>query len=317
MGLRACSGLFVILAALPSCASNTIEHVPAPVNDSGPAGPALPPGTTALDKLQFAIAGDTRPPMVDNLAGYPTDIITRIFGQIAARNPAPAFVIGTGDYQFSSTQGGFAGAQFDLYMAARAKYSGPFYPVMGNHECTGATASNCGPGVGSGVTANYAAFMSKMLGPINQTSPYYELKFAATDASWTAKFLFLACNAWSDAQGTWLDAAMAEDSTYTFVVRHVPAVETTTPGVPPSEAIMAKHPYTLAIVGHSHTFRKSGPKEITVGNGGAPLTGNIDYGFGMIQRQDDGTIHVDMLDYQTGAVVPSQAFSLKADGSAP
>jgi hypothetical protein len=65
-----------------------------------------------------------------------------------------------------------------------------------------------------------------------------------------------------------------------------------------SEAIMASHPYTLAIVGHTHSYsHNAGSREIIIGNGGAPITSRKNYGFGLIQqRTSDGAIVVDMLD---------------------
>ena len=180
---------------------------------------------------------------------------------------------------------------------------------MGNHECTGATASNCGPGQ-DGTTGTYAAFLSTMLAPIGQKEPYYAMQVNATDGSWTAKFVFVAANAWSDAQGTWLEAKLSIPTTYTFVVRHEPARVTEAPGVAPSEAIMAKHPYTIAIVGHSHTFRRESAKEVIVGNGGAPLTGRTNYGYGIFELQKDGQVAVDMVDYQTLVPEPDQHFTV-------
>ena len=35
-------------------------------------------------------------------------------------------------------------SMLDLYLAARQPYPNVQFPAMGNHECTGATASNCG-----------------------------------------------------------------------------------------------------------------------------------------------------------------------------
>jgi hypothetical protein len=272
------------------------------------AGPSL-----TVDDLLFATVGDTRPAIRDDGAEYPTAVIEKIFGDIAALSPAPAFVVGTGDYQNSTSTLEFAAPQLDIYMAARASYAGPFFPAMGNHECTGATTSNCGPGNADGVTVTYSAYLEKMLAPIGQPLPYYELHVAATDASWTAKFIFVAANVWNTEQETWLDAAMAEPTTYTFILRHEPAKSDTAPGVTPSEAVMAKYPYTLAIVGHVHTFVRSGTREVTVGNGGAPLGGSIGYGFGLVRRNADGTVTVEMIDYETGK--SSQAFSLNADGT--
>jgi hypothetical protein len=99
-------------------------------------------------------------------------------------------------------------------------------------------------------------------------------------------------------------------------VRHESASANQAPGVDPSEQIMAQHPYTLAIVGHTHTYEHSGPKEIIVGNGGAPLTGGKNYGFAILsQRTTDGAIVVDMVDYSTGKSDSSFHFAVKADGS--
>jgi hypothetical protein len=139
----------------------------------------------------------------------------------------------------------------------------------------------------------------------------------AKDGSWTSKFLFLAFNAWTAAQATWLDQALAEPTTYTFVVHHEPASETAAPGQKAAQAVLAKHPYTLAIVGHTHSYRKPwrGGKEVIVGNGGAPATSGSNYGYGYFQRRADGVIQADMIDYQTAQPTPSEAFAVKADGT--
>jgi hypothetical protein len=78
---------------------------------------------------------------------------------------------------------------------------------------------------------------------------------------------------------------------------------------------MAKHPLTLAIVGHTHTYGKTGPKQVTIGNGGAPLTGGSNYGWGHVTQRGDGAVQVDMIDYQSGQPDVKFRFALKADGS--
>src|SRR5580704_13795662 len=171
---------------------------------------------------------------------------------------------------------------------------------MGNHECTGLTSSNCGSGNPDGVTHDYAAFVSKLLGPIAQPNPYFEIDIRSAAGVWDAKFVFVAANAWTSAQGTWLERSMSRPTTYTFVVRHEPAAAVSAPGVAPSEAVMARYPYTLAIVGHNHTYARSAAREVTVGNGGAPLSGAKDYGFAVASQQADGSIAVDMVDYASG-----------------
>jgi hypothetical protein len=156
-----------------------------------------------------------------------------------------------------------------------------------------------------------------MLAPIGKTQPYYAIDVGAADATWTAKFVFVAANAWSSAQDTWLESTLSKPSTYTFVIRHEPASATTAPGVTPSELVMARHPYTLAIVGHSHTYAhdRETPRQVLVGNGGAPLSSK-DYGFAVFSQQADGAVDVDMLQWQTLAADASFHFAVQPDGSA-
>lgn len=269
-----------------------------------------------VSRLYFAVAGDTRPPTPDDTAGYPTNIITQIYQSLETLSPRPPFVVSTGDYIFATTGSAAASAQLDLYLGARAKFQGTLFPAMGNHECTGRTASNCGAGTIDGVTTQYDAFLSKMLGPVQKTDPYYTIRIDAQDGSWTSKFVFIAANAWTAAQASWLDGELAKPTTYTFVVRHESRYASQAPGVTPSEQIMAKHPYTLSLVGHTHTYQHQlGTKEVIIGNGGAPLTGSKNYGFALLQQRPDGAIQVDMLDYQTAAADTSFRFAVTADGT--
>jgi calcineurin-like phosphoesterase family protein len=273
-----------------------------------------------LASLVFAVVGDTRPPEVDDTPAYPSSVVEALYAGIAAADPRPAFVLATGDYLYASPWPGDAASQadpqLDLYLRARARFAGPLFPALGNHECTGATSSNCGPGAADGTSANYAAFMRKLLAPFGVARPYYAVALAAADGAWTAKVVVVAANAWSDDQAAWLDAAMARATTYTFVVRHEPASDGEAPGVAPSEAILAAHPYTLAIVGHRHTYaHAAGSREILIGNGGAPLDGKS-YGFGLFSRGSDGAISVDMIDWRTGAPDPSFHFAVGPAGEA-
>lgn len=296
------------------------EHF-VPYEGGAPVAGAIGVDGGTLSRLLFAVVGDTRPATVDDTAAYPSDVITAIYGDVAALEPRPLFVVSTGDYMFAATPprngDSQAGAQLDLYMQARARFPGAFFPAMGNHECTGATSSNCGAGAPGGVTANYAAFLQVMLAPIHKAQPYYAIDLAAADATWTAKLVIVAANAWSSAQETWLESTLARPSTYTFVVRHEPAWATAAPGVGPSERAMAAHPYTLAIVGHSHTYAhdRDTPREVLVGNGGAPLSSK-DYGFAVFSQRADGAIEVDMIDWRTGYADAGFHFAVLADGGA-
>jgi hypothetical protein len=283
-----------------------------PSPDIAPVGALGPDGGT-LSRLLFACVGDTRPPSVNAVADYPADVVTRLYADIEGLEPRPPFVISTGDYMFASDRAaGQAAAQLGLYMKARAGYSGLFFPAMGNHECTGATISNCAPNP----TPNYLEFVARMLAPIEKALPYYVIGLDSVDGTWTAKVVFVAANAWSSSQQSWLEATLSLRTTYTFVVRHEPASEGDAPGVSPSEAIMARHPYTLAIVGHDHTYGHypDHPREVLIGNGGAPLSSK-DFGYGLFAQRADGAIVVDMVHWLTGQRDPAFHFVVAADGS--
>jgi hypothetical protein len=287
----------------------------APFDGGGPVTGTVGANGGSISRLLFAIVGDTRPASINDTAGYPSAIIGKIYADIQGLGARPPFVVSTGDYNFASTSSGESDNQIKLYMTARGTYSGAFFPAMGNHECTGATASNCGAGNTNGVTNNYNAFLTRMLAPIGKTDPYYSINVNATDMKWTAKLVFIAANAWSTAQETWLDTTMAVPTTYTFVVRHEPLDTTQAPGVSPSEAVMAKHPYTLSLVGHTHTYYHFSGREVLVGNGGAPLTGSKDYGFAVVSQRPDMALQVDMINYATGLADTRFHFAVKPDGS--
>ena len=285
--------------------------------DSGaPVSGSVGPSGGSLSSLRFAVVGDTRPATTDDVSGYPTAIITQIFTDVASASPAIPFGVSTGDYQYSTPTSNNAAPQLQLYTKARSNFANVMFPAMGNHECTGYTDSNCGSGNADGITNNYTAFLQQLLEPLGQTLPYYSIPVNALDGTWTAKFVFVAANAWTAAQSTWFEAQMAQPTTYTFVVRHEAKAASTAPGVKPSQAIMAKYPYTLAIVGHTHSYGKTGTKEVTIGNGGAPLTSSVDYGYGLLNQRADGAMQVDMIDYKTRQPDLSFRFAVNPDGSA-
>ncbi|HEX8794729.1 MAG TPA: metallophosphoesterase [Polyangiaceae bacterium] len=300
----------------------TDAHADAHPNPPADGGSSTPPGPLGpngghVAKLLFTVVGDTRPANSNDVSGYPTAIIDKIYEDIASLNPLPFFSVSTGDFQFSSRSSGYAAPQLDIYLAARAKFSGLFFPAMGNHECTGSTSSNCGPGNTNGETENYTTYMTKMLGPIQKTKPYYSVNIDANDGSWTSKFVFIAANAWDSGQETWLQQTMAQKTTYTFVVRHEPSDASEAPGVTPSDAILKANPYTMLILGHSHTVSRPTLNQIVLGNGGAPLSStNVDYGYGLFQQRADGAIQVDSIDYMTNKPDPNfLSFALKPDGT--
>ncbi len=268
-----------------------------------------------VDDLRFAVVGDTRPASPDDTANYPTAIITKIWQDVEAESPHPQFAVSTGDYMFADTNHTEQMPQLEKYMTARAAFTGPLYPAMGNHECTGATASNCGQGATDGITPNMSDFISTMLQPISITTPYYVENVNATDGSWTAKFVVVACNAWNTTQASWLDQQLSTATTYTFVVRHEGTAAMSQTPCSQSQTIIDKHPLTLLIVGHTHTYSHyASSKEIIVGNGGAPLTSGMNYGYVIIARNASGTLTVTAYDYMTHAVL--NTFTIQASGAA-
>ena len=294
----------------------SLEASPDTAPDAPAEGGKLTGAGGTLPTLSFAVAGDTRPPNEDDTAGYPTAVIQKIFGDIEGVSPTIPFTLSTGDYQYASIYGTESAPQLSLWLSAREKYSGLVFPAMGNHECTGSTDSNCGPGSEDGATKNYSNFLSMMLAPVGQKLPYYSFQIGSTKpGAWTSKFVLIAANAWDSAQASWLAGAMAVKTTYTFVIRHESSEADTAPGVSPSDAILAMYPVTLEIFGHTHSYRWEGTNEVIIGNGGAPLSGGVDYGYGVVRQQPDGNLTVDMYDYETNAADSSFHRVLTPDGA--
>jgi predicted phosphodiesterase len=242
--------------------------------------------------LKFAVFGDCRPPNPDDTSNYPSAIIAGIF-QLAQANGAQ-FAVGTGDYMFASSSSAVT-AQVGLFNQAKAHYSaGPVYLAMGNHECTGATDSNC-PNLTE--TPNVQAFM-KMV-PAGVTRPYYRIDVDTPHGK--AKLVFIAANAWDSTQQAWLATQLADPTTYTFVVRHESTTSSGVPtGVTASESIVAQHPYTIELLGHTHEYRHVDTKHVISGNAGAPLSGGGSYGLLVVEQLADGNITVSEIDEATG-----------------
>jgi predicted phosphodiesterase len=241
--------------------------------------------------LKFAVFGDCRPPNSDDTSGYPSSIISGIFK--LAQSKGAQFVVGTGDYMFASTSSAVT-AQVALFQQAMANYTvGPVYLAMGNHECTGATASNC-PNLNE--TPNIQAFM-KMV-PAGVTKPYYRIDVDTPLGK--AKLVFIAANAWDSTQQSWLTTQLADPTTYTFVMRHESTTSSGVPtGVTASESVVGAHPYTIEMLGHTHEYRHEDTKHVISGNAGAPLsTGN--YGLLIVEQDANGNITVTEIDESTG-----------------
>ena len=297
-----------------TASSSTAATSSSSTGGGGNGGSVGPSGGT-LDTLAFGVMGDTRPPNEGEISAYPTTIITKIAQSLQAASPRLPFAISTGDYQFSDPSTNEAAAQFNLYLTARGNFTNIVFPAMGNHECTGATDSNCGSGNSDGITKNYTSFLQMLLAPINQTKPYYSINIQSTSGAWTAKFVFVAANAWDSTQSSWLSSTLGQSTTYTFVVRHEDSTANTAPGVTPSETIIHQHPYTIEICGHTHTYAHYGSEHlVVVGNGGAPLTGSVNYGYVIARQRSDGAMVFQAFDYDTNAVFDQ--FAVTATGAA-
>ncbi|MBK7862553.1 MAG: metallophosphoesterase [Archangiaceae bacterium] len=259
----------------------------------GPDGGRVP-------RFVFAVLGDTRPPASNDTAHYPTARVNKIYDTIQGLNPRPQFVVATGDYMFANANQNEGKPQMDLYVAATKRYSGPVFASMGNHECAGGLAANC-----AGVTTNknFNAYLNGLVKPLGKTVPYYEVPFSDTNGKWTAKLLVVACNAWGTNQKNWLTAALARRTDYTFIARHEPR-GSTAPCNNDMDAMLSASGtrYTMLLVGHVHQYNHSG-KQLVEGVGGAPLTGNDNFGFATITQRLDGGVTVRQYDSTTGGVV--------------
>jgi hypothetical protein len=269
-----------------------------------PTGTVGPNGGT-VSRLYFAVVGDTRPANPDDTANYPTQIITKIYADIEAMSPRPQFVLTTGDYMFASPSGNQAQAQIALYTQAAQQFTGgPIFADMGNHECTGATASNCA----TMMTSNYQAYLNALVKPLGKTQPYYTVDFNDTNGAWTAKLIIVACNAWDQTQSSWLQGELAKQTTHTFISRHEPTGTTAGPCVSDMDNLLRQSTYDLLIVGHSHTFAHYNANEVIIGNGGAPISGGTPYGYATIEQLVGGGFLVTQYDYSTA--VPLSSFTV-------
>ena len=280
-----------------------------------PPGTGVGPGGGTVSDLRFAIVGDTRPSLPDGLASYPTAVITKIYQDLDVEMPKPAFGISTGDYILADPWTDEGAEQIDTYLTAREGFSQQMFYAMGNHECITLTSGNCLASNVGGIPNSMKHFLDKMVYPLGYQHPYYAFDVDAADGSWTSKFVLIAANSWDSTQAAWLNSVLSEPTTYTFVIRHENYAATDAPGTTPSEQIIAAHPYTLKLVGHNHTYQwEPDAHEVITGNGGAPLTGSIDYGYTIVDRLPNGDIEGHNYDYQTHAQIGA-AFEVQADGT--
>ncbi len=265
--------------------------------DAGPLGDGgfIGPNGGAVNRLYFAVVGDTRPPTPTN-GNYPTAIINKIYADIAALNPRPQFVIGTGDYQFSSPFGNDGAVQLGYYLTAKSQYPGTLFAAMGNHECTTPTASNC---VGTFTRKTYDAYIAALVTPLGKANPYYS--FPVQTSAGVATFILTACNAWDATQKAWLQGELSNGSTFKIIVRHE-SLTATAPCSAEMNPMLQASAWNLLLVGHTHLFSHSG-KQLIVGMGGAPISGSTPYGYITVEQLAQGGWHVIQYDSTTSMQV--------------
>ncbi len=268
--------------------------------DGGTVAPYVGPDGGKVNRLYFAVIGDTRPPASNDTAHYPTAIINKIYADIQEMSPRPQFVVTTGDYMFASPSGTQGLKQMKLYVAARKQFKGPLFAALGNHECGGGNA-NC-----AGATANnnsFNAFLDQLMKPLGQTKAYYSVRIDDLDGEWTSKFVIVACNAWSTTQKNWLTKELAKKTTYTFIARHQPK-GSAAPCTDAMAPILQSAKYDMFLTGHVHKYLHSG-KQLVEGVGGAPLTGTTNYGYATVHQLASGGLKIRQYDYKTKKVVGS------------
>jgi hypothetical protein len=258
--------------------------VPTPMDLPVHAGLVGPTGGT-VSRMRFGVFGDVRPPSENNTAMYPTAIVTAVMDGIAGAGAQ--FAVANGDYMFANTASA-VGAQVGLLLSAEDHFGGHIFHSLGNHECNGASASNCPLG---NETPNMQAFRAR-LAPAYPTV-YFDWT-VRTDLG-DAHFIAAAPNAWDGAQQAWLDRALAQPARYTIVIAHEPAGRRDAPGsVLIESAIRARAGgVTLRLYGHTHEYQHQSANAIIVGNAGAPLasaTGH--YGFVVVDQRADGNLVV-------------------------
>ena len=295
--------------ATPS--DDATENPDAPLDaDTSPPHGVIDPGGKGgtVNRLAFTAFGDIRPSLPDDALGYPNATVKSIMGEMAAL--APEFAVATGDYMFVEYIPSSATGQLQALMDDEKLFPPPIFHTMGNHECQSFTDVNC-PNLNESV--NITTFLSMLL-PWT-TVPWFS--FIVHTNMGDAKFVFVAVNAWDDAQAQWLAQAMAVPTRYTFVVRHHPTPDAGNPssaeGIAASDAILDNYPVTLFLFGHVHEYARLAANRVITGNAGAPLDAG-QYGYLSVLQRPDGNIVA--TEYQLGSSVPLDTFAVTPDGHA-
>ena len=247
--------------------------------------PNIGPHGGTVDRLRFGVFGDVRPPNPDNVSLYPGVIISSVMDGFFGLGAQ--FVVASGDYMFA-TQASTAVAQVGMLLTAETHFGGHVFHSLGNHECNGASTSNCPMGNETPMMQAYRSHLAPAY-----STPYFDWRIHTAQGD--AHFIATAPNAWSPAQQTWLTRVVAEPALYTFVIAHEPAGRREAPGSRFIEAAIAGRPggVTLRLYGHTHEYQHLAPNAIIAGNAGAPLASlSGHYGFVLVDQRADGNLVV-------------------------
>jgi len=289
-------------------ADSTGEPSDAAENDGPPAGTIDPKGGGGtVNRLAFGVLGDIRPPLPDDTSGYPNPTVQAIVASMGSMKPE--FAVATGDYMFVEYLPSSASAQLTSLLADEKPLGVPIFHAMGNHECQSFTDVNC-PMLNE--STNVTTFLSMLL----PWTPVPWFSFVVHTDFGDAKFVFIAVNAWTDAQATWLTQTMSNPTPYTFVIRHHPTPDAGSPssatGVAASDAILDRYPVTLFLFGHVHEYSHLTANRVVSGNSGAPLDAG-DYGFLYVLQRPDGNIQVS--EYGTSGGTATDTWAVTPQGA--
>ena len=202
-----------------------------------------------VDRLFFAVTGDTRPAGCDEGDRYPR----ATFAQIASsmRALGVQFALDLGDHMFvCSGSHAEARRQMGHYLAAIAQGPATFFMTMGNHECGSAfTGHACAPGDGD---ANFAAYLEALGRP----RPWYAASIETSHG--LARLVVIADDAWGHEQAAWLEETLADadaHARYLLVARHHP-LSGARSGEPAIVAAIARHRPTLVFSAHAHSYAR-------------------------------------------------------------
>jgi hypothetical protein len=276
------------------------------LDTSPPHGTVDPTGRGGtVNRLAFTAFGDIRPALPDEDFAYPDATVQSIMSGMIGLGPE--FAVATGDYMFVEYLPSSASGQLQHLITDEKAFTAPIFHTMGNHECESFSDVNC-PNLDESV--NITTFMMTLL-PWTPV-PWYS--FIVHTEMGDAKFVFVAVNAWNDAQSAWLTQTMAVPTRYTFVIRHHPTPDAGSPssaiGIAGSDAILNNYAVTLFLFGHVHEYAQIGPNRVVTGNAGAPLDAG-QYGYLFVLQRPDGNIEA--TEYQLNATTTLD-FAVTPDG---